>query len=600
MSETPPPASGVDSNDEKMNLPRMSSVDTLPSSSRLGSPSKNDLELSSDSVSISEPPLKKKMTEHTDEEVLVAVHMNIPAKHKPKYKAYKSRWLMLGIFGLIGWINAVTWISYASVKSKTNEYYNVSDFDVNFLVLIYAIGYVPGTPLASWIYLRWNLRAGVVVGAFLTALGNWIRMFSMDSFGPDAQASNNGYIYLVIGQSFAALGQPFFTNAAAKIAGEWFPPKERSKATSIGALFNPIGILFAQVTPPRIVTRNREGDVVGMFTLQLLITVVASFGLFMALAFFESRPPTPPSRSKEEEWKRVDVNIQHGASWRDSEDLTRNRYSKEVRLQLYELVTNFNFVLLFLSFTMGLSLFNGVMTNMESLAASNGYSDDTAGLFGGAMIIFGLGGSTVAGIYMDTTHNYNKALKVAYVTTLAVNILGGLLLGPNNKWLVFSMFALAGFTTVPILPISFECAAEATYPVSEDVSGGLLNIGGNLMGFATITIMDGLIDKRGKRDAAQPVIIFLWAWLTVATLIALSYNGDRRRWNADRSVEIKRKHAIRKRRQAKKARKMAMKEKARRERLARKRGEKKAWVELDGTVKRDSVEIPVNHVVLGR
>ncbi len=48
-------------------------------------------------------------------------------------------------------------------------------------------------------------------------------------------------------QVLCGLGQPFFTNAPAKLATEWFGVKQRAVATTVGAMFNPIGIALGQV-----------------------------------------------------------------------------------------------------------------------------------------------------------------------------------------------------------------------------------------------------------------------------------------------------------------------------------------------------------------
>jgi hypothetical protein len=48
---------------------------------------------------------------------------------------------------------------------------------------------------------------------------------------------------------------------------------------------------------------------------------------------------------------------------------------------------------------------------------------------------------------------------------------------------------------LPILPVAIENAAETTYPVSEDVSVGVMFVGGNLTGVGFIFLMQWLIAR---------------------------------------------------------------------------------------------------------
>ena len=136
-----------------------------------------------------------------------------------------------------------------------------------------------------------------------------------------------------------ALAQPFFTNAPAKLATEWFSVEQRGLATTLGAMFNPIGIAIGQVCthrpysadqtpicsrtrasrvqviPPALVSADGSGLpillllVAGLasrtasidFTAhpQCLICCVSCLAVFAVNTFFfyQNTPPTPPSRS---------------------------------------------------------------------------------------------------------------------------------------------------------------------------------------------------------------------------------------------------------------------------------------------------------------
>ena len=103
-----------------------------------------------------------------------------------------------------------------------------------------------------------------------------------------------GYAWLMSGQVLCAMGQPFFTNAPAKIAAEWFLVDQRTVATTIGAMFNPVGIAIGQVLPGILVVPHGRGK--GIPLLLLVEAALASAGTLACLLFFHERPPTPPSR----------------------------------------------------------------------------------------------------------------------------------------------------------------------------------------------------------------------------------------------------------------------------------------------------------------
>ena len=55
-----------------------------------------------------------------------------------------------------------------------------------------------------------------------------------------------------------------------------------------------------------------------------------------------------------------------------------------------------------------------------------------------------------------------------------------------------ALFALLGFVVLPMLPTTLDAAGEATYPVSEDVSSGLLMTAGQLSGIVFVYVLQAL------------------------------------------------------------------------------------------------------------
>lgn len=88
------------------------------------------------------------------------------------------RFLVLFVYCLINIGNAIVWISFAPISSLTQIDYAISVEKVNALSVCYMAVYLPASVLGMWIFAKFNLRSGVLVGACLTALGGWIRFGS--------------------------------------------------------------------------------------------------------------------------------------------------------------------------------------------------------------------------------------------------------------------------------------------------------------------------------------------------------------------------------------------------------------------------------------
>jgi hypothetical protein len=57
-------------------------------------------------------------------------------------------------------------------------------------------------------------------------------------------SDKRNYVIITLSNSFriAAIAQTFILGVPSKVAANWFPQKERAKATSIGALFNQVSL----------------------------------------------------------------------------------------------------------------------------------------------------------------------------------------------------------------------------------------------------------------------------------------------------------------------------------------------------------------------
>ena len=135
------------------------------------------------------------------------------------YVAYKFRWVVLLTYCIVNAANAIQWIAFAPITSLTMVYFGISAEEVNGLSICYMALYLPGTFLAMFLFSKYSLRQGFLVGAMMQLIGSWVR------YGSSFAASPAGFGGLLFGQCLSGLAQPFFTNTPAQIASRWFPSK---------------------------------------------------------------------------------------------------------------------------------------------------------------------------------------------------------------------------------------------------------------------------------------------------------------------------------------------------------------------------------------
>ena len=173
---------------------------------------------------------------------------------------------------------------------------------------------------------------------------------------------------------------------------------------------------------------------------------------------------------------------------------------------------------------------------LYQLIAPSGYTSTDAGIFGAIIIVAGLTNACIAGVIMDRTHAYRLILKVLLVGAFASGIYFILILQPNQFYPLAVSIGLMGFFLLPLLPVSFECAVECTYPIRAEWSTGLLMCTGNVLSGIFIFILEALLKLGPVSNSGviiTPASIFILCCFVVATVLMLFYNGPYRRLEAE-------------------------------------------------------------------
>ena len=159
-------------------------------------------------------------------------------------RAYGYRYVVLIMFMAVIAANQLLWISFAPITGAAASFYGVSDLAIGLLSMIFMIVFIAVSIPASWVVDTYGIRVGVGIGAVLTGVFGLLRgLLASD------------YTWVLIAQIGIAVGQPFVLNAITKIAGRWFPLRERATATGMGSLAIYLGIFVGLALTPFLVLR---------------------------------------------------------------------------------------------------------------------------------------------------------------------------------------------------------------------------------------------------------------------------------------------------------------------------------------------------------
>lgn len=200
---------------------------------------------------------------------------------------------------------------------------------------------------------------------------------------------------------------------------------------------------------------------------------------------------------------------------------------KRSEAEFWQLMGDRDFCILLFSFSIGLGLFNAFLTLIYQIVEPFGYSNDDSGMFAAVLIVCGLIGAGVCGAIMDHTHAYRTVLKGGFFTCFLGMIFFMTMLYLNNYAMLSFTFGVLGFFMLPMLPATLENCAECTFPIAEELSVGLLLIGGNVVGIPIILILQVLLKAEAWGPPPfLPSNVFMLSLLLVAIASLFFYNGQ--------------------------------------------------------------------------
>jgi predicted MFS family arabinose efflux permease len=385
--------------------------------------------------------------------------MSAPSAHQNPY-----RWVVLGVFLLVGGLTQAVWLNFAPLLTLVQERYSVSEAEAGLLILVFPLLYVLLSVHAGAMTDRRGYRATLRWSAAGMAVFACLRVV-------DA-----GFWWLLFAQIGLAVAQPYAINTISKLVLDWFDHEQGALATGLGTMGMFIGMAVGMAATPPMVEAWGLTATMGAWAAISVAIAVATF------AFVKENPAAagPPP---------AEIGVLEG---------------------LRPLLANRPLVLLFGVAFLGLGYFNGLTTWLEPIVAPNGLDAVKAGVVGGVLVVGGIVGAVVVPALSDYFHRRKPfvigSVVAAFVTLWPV-------VESHDYTAVLVASALQGFFFLPAFALLLEICSELAGAALAGSATGILMLAGNGGGVAVIVVMAVLKDQVGTW---QPAVGLMMALLVLA------------------------------------------------------------------------------------
>ncbi|XP_031703385.1 choline/ethanolamine transporter flvcr2a isoform X2 [Anarrhichthys ocellatus] len=415
-------------------------------------------------------------------------------------RLYKKRWLIVCLFSAYSLSNAYQWIQYGIISNIMMKFYNVDGFAVDWLSMIYMLTYIPFIFPVTWLLDKKGLRVTALLANALNFSGTWIKV---------ASAKANLFGLTMFGQFVSSLAQVFILGMPSSLASVWFGADEVSTACSIGVFGNQLGVAIGFLLPPILVPNVDDVEELA-YHIRIMFYIsagVATFIFILVVIVFQEKPEIPPTQAQAQARNILPGDYSYMAS-------------------ISNLLRNKPFMLLMVSYGLNVGSFYSISTLLNRMIIEHYPGEEVnAGRIGLTIVVAGMAGSLICGIWLDRTKTYKQTTLAVYLFSLIGMLVYTFTLNLGHLWVVFVTAGALGFFMTGYLPLGFEFAVELTYPESEGTSSGLLNCSAQIFGII-FTISQGKIIDRWGTFAGN---IFLCIFLLIGTALTGLIKSDLRR-----------------------------------------------------------------------
>ncbi|KAL4828943.1 hypothetical protein H8958_018889 [Nasalis larvatus] len=421
----------------------------------------------------------------------------------PRTALSPQRFVVLLIFSLYSLVNAFQWIQYSIISNVFGGFYGVTLLRIDWLSMVYMLAYVPLIFPATWLLDTGGLRLTALLGSGLNCLGAWIKCGSVQQ---------HLFWVTMLGQCLCAVAQVFILGLPSRIASVWFGPKEVSTACATAVLGNQLGTAVGFLLPPVLVPNTQNDTNLLAYNISTMFygtSAVATLLFILTAIAFKEKPRYPPSQAQ--------------AALQDSPP-EEYSYKKSIT----NLFKNIPFVLLLITYGIMTGAFYSVSTLLNQMILTYYEGEEvSAGRIGLTLVVAGMVGSILCGLWLDYTKTYKQTTLIVYILSFIGMVIFTFTLDLGYIIIVFVTGGVLGFFMTGYLPLGFEFAVEITYPESEGTSSGLLNASAQIFGIL-FTLAQGKLTSDYDPKAGN---IFLCVWMFIGIILTALIKSDLRRHN---------------------------------------------------------------------
>ncbi len=214
----------------------------------------------------------------------------------PVYIYYPQRFYVLCVFSFLSFNQCLMWLTFSPIARSAKTYYHISEATVDLLLTWGPIIFIPCLPL-TYILLNKHhgLRRCAIIVALTGFLAAFVRVLPIVITSPSSpNFSSISLPFLHFGQILNAACGPLVCAPVSQLSCLWFPPHERTRATTFTLIIHNFGTSVGFVISPYIV--SSPDYVPYLLYVHLLLAFLACV---LTLLYFPPQPPSAPSAAAE-------------------------------------------------------------------------------------------------------------------------------------------------------------------------------------------------------------------------------------------------------------------------------------------------------------
>jgi len=357
---------------------------------------------------------------------------------------------------------------------------------------------------ANYFLDKYGLKFGVLIANVASLAALWI-----------STLAGKNFLYLLVGQVFAAVGHAFLLSVPQKVSVVWFAPDERVMSTTIMAMSILVGNAVGAQFPNFFVDNDASGEEgkKQVYNMLFFMAILGSVLLAPTFLLFKNKPKIPPSKAAEA--KSV-------------------AYMKS----LIMLMKNGRAMVLIIGGSLIIGTNMTIAAVLQLLLKPFNFQNADVGYYITFSIVLGLPSSLLVGYIVNKTKKY-KATIVSLGVGATLSLVAIMFAAKTENAIIMGVaFCLFGFIVNPLYPITVELLCEMSYPVAEVMVGGIFYTLSQVLGTGESFGADALLEGDSGRDNAIHTFYLMIIVDVVGVLLLLATKQTLKRSDFENSGAV--------------------------------------------------------------